>query len=954
MAETKIKHSDLIEDKIFDPTIKSGEEMLGVIVKLKSGFQDVLKVSQQFLKSGTPKNTKELEDFEKTINKISVAEKALIEIEKQKLKSEQELLKVQKQKTNLRDEEIANNDIDRKAKKDRIDLLKAEITESLKSVGTLQKLEAANTKLRIERKGLNIETAQGKARLLEINAALDKNNAFIKENSDKLKQQKLNVGNYKESIKEAFRETGFFNSGIGRLVAGLGELKKKFEENAESTKKFSANLKLGIAGGIALAVVALKELADINQSVKDGFEGFAAWVKDLGSGGEATQNLVRQTQAWRIEVLKLKEALLGVSLNEQDFIEISNDVTIGFQERNEALLKSIELSKERAKISVDIAQKEFDLAEQALAADSARITSGSEDVELLKKKFEAQERLTDALDVQDDLTRQNAQRERALNVARASAEIDLLLKKKQSANAQKVILENQLADEKIQLGQRKNIAEGLNKVNLNTTNEEIKLFKKFIKIEFDETKLLGEQDARILKNKLEGLRTLEGKGLGVEATAVLAKIIKQAQEDQIKNAETIAKFDEEELRRKQKIAEIESEIAKIQLEDRINDNEILLNERVLAYETGTEKILQNNLLFRGKQRATRNADFEIIKADQERINELKAEQLNANAETEKTAILNNVNDKQIQAEEIKKIEAQLQIDLENLRIGGIKREQELNKKKSEDDRKIREAEIQRNYETLQTINDAVFDGLQERSQKKQDAISTELSENEKAISRQNELAAKGLDNQVAFEEAKKTKLALELKRKRENERQQEEAAQLTSAFLEFLKERSKENPNTAPARALSDVLIAKSISKGIANIGSYEGADSIGEEHSIGSLNRSKDNLLIPLHKGERVVGFEDSQKIKGMTNKEVVRGAELYKQGFYMPEGLQDVSKSSQVDNAMAVMLSKKISELNTTLKNKREYNVDWNSHGERVEQVVENGMKLVIRKVTTGKPRI
>jgi len=126
----------------------------------------------------------------------------------------------------------------------------------------------------------------------------------------------------------------------------------------------------------------------VNQSVKDGFESVGAWFKDLGSGGSKMQDFVKATQAFRIEILKLREDLQGVTLDEQDFIEISNDVTIGFQERNAALEKSIELSKERTAIAVDIAQKEFNLAAQALEADSARITSGSVDIELLKKKAE--------------------------------------------------------------------------------------------------------------------------------------------------------------------------------------------------------------------------------------------------------------------------------------------------------------------------------------------------------------------------------------------------------------------------------------------------------------------------------------------------------------------------------------------------------------------------------------
>ncbi len=59
-------------------------------------------------------------------------------------------------------------------------------------------------------------------------------------------------------------------------------------------------------------------------------------------------------------------------------------------------------------------------------------------------------------------------------------------------------------------------------------------------------------------------------------------------------------------------------------------------------------------------------------------------------------------------------------------------------------------------------------------------------------------------------------------------------------------------------------------------------------------------------------------------------------------------------MNDALTIMLNKKITELNNTLKNKREYSVNWDAHGARVEQVVQDGMKMVIKKVTTGKARL
>ena len=93
-------------------------------------------------------------------------------------------------------------------------VLKSLTDQQDEEAGTLEKLRARNNQLRIERDKLNLSTEEGAARLKEINQELDTNNAFIKENSDKQKQQSLNVGNYKEDIEAATKSTGVFSGAI--------------------------------------------------------------------------------------------------------------------------------------------------------------------------------------------------------------------------------------------------------------------------------------------------------------------------------------------------------------------------------------------------------------------------------------------------------------------------------------------------------------------------------------------------------------------------------------------------------------------------------------------------------------------------------------------------------------------------------------------------------------------
>lgn len=79
--------------------------------------------------------------------------------------------------------------------------LKAEIQLENAVTGSINEAKAAIAGLTIERNKLNITTEAGKIRLKEINAEIDKQNDFLKENVSQLEKQKINVGNYQGSAK---------------------------------------------------------------------------------------------------------------------------------------------------------------------------------------------------------------------------------------------------------------------------------------------------------------------------------------------------------------------------------------------------------------------------------------------------------------------------------------------------------------------------------------------------------------------------------------------------------------------------------------------------------------------------------------------------------------------------------------------------------------------------------
>jgi hypothetical protein len=146
--------------------------------------------------------------------------------------SAKELAKIKAQ-INAKNKEL------RESAKVEADLIKLQEEE----IGTLEKLEMENRKLRQERKSLNLETEIGKQRLKEINEQLDFNNDFIKANSDQLKAQKLNVGNYKDSVKEAVNELGLFSREIAILNKGKKVATLLFKRNTKEAKDSAEGFK---------------------------------------------------------------------------------------------------------------------------------------------------------------------------------------------------------------------------------------------------------------------------------------------------------------------------------------------------------------------------------------------------------------------------------------------------------------------------------------------------------------------------------------------------------------------------------------------------------------------------------------------------------------------------------------------------------------------------------------
>lgn len=254
-------------------------------------------------------------------------------------------------------------------------------------------------------------------------------------------------------------------------------------------------------------------------------------------------------------------------------------------------------------------------------------------------------------------------------------------------------------------------------------------------------------------------------------------------------------------------------------------------------------------------------------------------------------------------------------------------------------KQLEDAEKKRKEQQLKDMEElsvAIFEGLEKRAENALAIEDEKIAAFDASIKEQQDRAKEGLSNTLAFEQAERAKALEERAKLEKQEKNRQELEELAKIFLDFVDAYAKSGDTNAEAKALGKTLAVRGISQAISG-GLYEGTESVGEEHAILDLNRSKDSLLVPLHKGERVMGFEDSQKIKGISNDQLVRLGQLYK--FGMLDAAHPVNEQSQMQAAM-MKVAENYKSLEQTIKNKKELTVSRNIMGELIIEEKKDGI--------------
>lgn len=178
-----------------------------------------------------------------------------------------------------------------------IKLLKAKEVVQNKQVDTLQDVRDRMSALRLVVQNTSLTTAEGREQIEKYNKEIDELTQLLSDNSDQFIKNKINIGNYKESIKEALNETGLFKTNIAildtafdKLIDTLFSSKEAVEANTVAMERNTQSL--GVLSKINgfLARIFKKNTAVINNNTE-------AVAINTGTVNAETEALLANTEA---------------------------------------------------------------------------------------------------------------------------------------------------------------------------------------------------------------------------------------------------------------------------------------------------------------------------------------------------------------------------------------------------------------------------------------------------------------------------------------------------------------------------------------------------------------------------------------------------------------------------------------------------------------------------------
>lgn len=498
-----------------------------------------------------------------------------------------------------------------------------------KEITSIASARASNTEILAIRNQLNPAIKEEADLILRLNEKLDENNKFIKENSSAYEQQKINIGNYTESIKEAFDELNLFNGGlmgfiarsqeaggVGKLVTGsFSQMRVSIIGATKSALAFIATpigaVLTAIVGVIALVNTALQRNEQSFKKLEKAVAPVTAWLGKF-------MDVLAEVGGYIIDGLVV---YLGV-LEKQLYASLDGLIYIAEKLGFERVANSLKDFKEEMVETANVSREVKELQEQIADAEIKKIknapayTKALKEQEIIAKNTaNSVEDRRKAINKILELTKQNIKDENDI--------LQLKLKQLNAQNAlSKIPLskeqQKELAELQAQIDENNNRMVDAERDTVQTLNGIYRAEKQKRREQEAENKRQIEERYNLQKKRLQ-----EELELWIQQQGVKAKTLEEQLEQERKIAQDKIKILDFELKNK-KISQTKYNAERLALENELFEKELQIIEQVAQDELdvwlrNNKSILENDVLLNEEL-----LNNEMIRLETEREQRLNA------------------------------------------------------------------------------------------------------------------------------------------------------------------------------------------------------------------------------------------------------------------------------------------------------------------------------------------
>ena len=886
MADKPIDGEQVVSKDLFDNTIQSGEKLLVVIKDLEKEIKKLSKTQIDAAKQ-QKSSIDNSEELNKRIESINNLKKVNVNLSK----VQQDRLKLENQLATLRTDSIQGNE-----------RLKIQLSEQRK----------ANKDLAREQLGLNSEYEIQSKRLNKLRK--DYKNLILSEGKVTKETKKL-----LKEVKKLDKELKDLDATVGQNQREVGNYAKALDDTTASLKNYAI-----AAGAAAISTVGV---ASALNEAEEGSED----LRKVTAGASGAFSTFKNTAASTI--LDLVDFVKAVSNGEKSITDIG--------EAFERTAKNTENYEKKLKAAV---AAEINATTQAIAFEKAVRPL---EISIAKLNGRIQEQLILAGDSTRSFAAISASivEGQALQIERAEIlfsiaeqEIKIIrtrLKEREKAGLNNIALLDQEKEAVIKLQEARNeltasISE--NEKELNQIKQDRLERDLDILIDgFDNQKTINE---RIIANERE---TLEDREELLERTFALADASFNAQKDVLAdlsnagiNVDELLNLDAIELQKR--IRELEqSEIIEGRTLEVVRERRIVLQD--LAE-------LQQELNDQSQEALDIAKD---IQEQEQALEGVTTETLKELAKDREQNAIDSLRRRLLLVEQgsIEELRLEQELNDKLLELD----EQRLEKDKSISEKKL--AESQAFFNELASQTQASFDRL---AAIENQSIEQSLDENRRQLSRQEELADKGLENELAFRERRQAELELQQRDALEKQQRREEALRLAETFFNFLNTRLQApdaNANTAAIQALKDTFLAKGLSKLLTLKDGTDFVEGPGSERS--------DSIPAMLSKGEAVIPAAKNREHRGLSQS-IIDGSfdDKYVARSMFSESMATVSPTKTVElgqNGLIIKQNEDIKDLLQGIKDKPVQHVAVDDMMNMMETIYEGGQKTTIKHLNKNR---